>query len=231
MNVPVILALGAIIVFAIVDHHDARARIRSSGPRCCYGTGAAIMAVFTVLAGIVIVGYALQDPGGTAALLMTLAWVVPMLILAVAAWFWPAPTAPLLLALVLGLHRGLRLAGLRPRGPAQLRQRQRTRHRRQRRRAGVPGRRARPETHRTGRLAARGFGRAAADDHAYRTVRPGWIAHRGQRGAPDRGNQLRRRRPDGPRQPGIREATGGRRLKTSRYPGRVTRIGPETNGR
>ena len=30
---------------------------------------------------------------------MTLAWVVPMLVLAVAAWFWPAPTAPLLLAL------------------------------------------------------------------------------------------------------------------------------------
>ncbi|WCI09493.1 hypothetical protein PJ267_07795 [Arthrobacter sp. OVS8] len=57
------------------------------------------MAVFTVLASIFIAGYALQDPGGNAGLLMTLAWVVPMLVLAVAAWFWPAPTAPLLLAL------------------------------------------------------------------------------------------------------------------------------------
>jgi len=62
-------------------------------------TGAAVMAVFTVLASIFIAGYALQDPGGNAGLLMTLAWVVPMLVLAVAAWFWPAPTAPLLLAL------------------------------------------------------------------------------------------------------------------------------------
>ena len=57
------------------------------------------MAVFTVLAGIVIVGYALQDPGGTAAMLITLAWVVPMLILAVGP-VWPVlATAPLLLAL------------------------------------------------------------------------------------------------------------------------------------
>jgi hypothetical protein len=32
-------------------------------------------------------------------LLITAAWMLPMLILAVAAWFWPAPTAPLLLAL------------------------------------------------------------------------------------------------------------------------------------
>jgi hypothetical protein len=62
-------------------------------------TGAAIMAVFTVLAGIVIIGWAMQDPGGTAGLLITLVWLVPMLLLAIAAWFWPAPTAPLLLAL------------------------------------------------------------------------------------------------------------------------------------
>ena len=98
MNVPIILALGAILVFAIVivmtrskePQHRATVLLR---------TGAVIMAVFTVLAAIVIVGYALQDPGGTAGVLMTLAWVLPMLILAAAAWFWPAPTAPLLLAL------------------------------------------------------------------------------------------------------------------------------------
>ena len=98
MNVPVILALGAIIVFAVVV-----VMTRSKDPQqrasVLLRTGAAIMAVFTVLAGIVIVGYALQDPGGTAGMLITLAWVVPMLILAAAAWFWPAPTAPLLLAL------------------------------------------------------------------------------------------------------------------------------------
>lgn len=98
MNVPVILALGAIIVFAIVV-----LRTRDKDPQqrstVLLRTGAAIMGVFTVLAGIVIVGDSMQSPGGTAAMLMTLAWVVPMLILAVAAWFWPAATAPLLLAL------------------------------------------------------------------------------------------------------------------------------------
>ena len=98
MNVPVILALGAIIVFAIVIIMT-REKDPQQRATVLVRTGAAIMAVFTVLAGIVIVGYALQDPGGTAAMLITLAWVVPMLILAVSAWFWPAATAPLLLAL------------------------------------------------------------------------------------------------------------------------------------
>jgi hypothetical protein len=98
MNVPVILAVGAIAVVAVVmfmtREKDPRQRAAA-----LQRTGAAVMAVFTVLACIFIAGYALQDPGGNAGLLMTLAWVVPMLVLAVAAWFWPAPTAPLLLAL------------------------------------------------------------------------------------------------------------------------------------
>ncbi len=98
MNEPVILALGAIVVLAVVlvmtreKDPQQRAAVLTR-------TGAAIMAVFTVLAAIVIVGDSLQDPGGNAGWLLTLAWVVPMLILAVSAWFWPAPTAPLLLAL------------------------------------------------------------------------------------------------------------------------------------
>jgi hypothetical protein len=98
MNVPVILALGAILVFAIVIimTRDKDPQQRAT---VLLRTGAVIMAVFTVLAAIVIVGDTLQDPGGTAGLLLTLAWVVPMLILAAGAWFWPAPTAPLLLAL------------------------------------------------------------------------------------------------------------------------------------
>ncbi len=98
MNVPIILALGAIVVFAVVVvmTRDKDPQQRAS---VLLRTGAAIMGVFTVLAAIVIVGYALQDPGGTAAILITLAWVVPMLILAVSAWFWPAATSPLLLAL------------------------------------------------------------------------------------------------------------------------------------
>jgi hypothetical protein len=98
MDVSVILALGAIVVVAVVI-----AMTRQQDPQrratALTRTGAAIMAVFTVLAGIVIIGYAMQDPGGNAGLLITLVWLVPMLILAAAAWFWPAPTAPLLLAL------------------------------------------------------------------------------------------------------------------------------------
>ena len=98
MDVSVILALGAIVVVAVVI---AMTRQKDPQRRAAVltRTGAAIMAVFTVLAGIVIIGYAMQDPGGNAGPLITLVWLVPMLILAAAAWFWPAPTAPLLLAL------------------------------------------------------------------------------------------------------------------------------------
>ena len=98
MNVPVILALGVIVVVAAVIFvtRDKDPRQRAAALQ---RTGAAVMAVFTVLAGVFIGGYALQDPGGNTGLLITAAWVLPMLILAVAAWFWPAPTAPLLLAL------------------------------------------------------------------------------------------------------------------------------------
>lgn len=98
MNVPVILAVGAIAVVAVVMFMT-REKDPQQRAAALQRTGAAVMAVFTVLAAIFIAGYALQDPGGNAGLLMTLAWVVPMLVLAVAAWFWPAPTAPLLLAL------------------------------------------------------------------------------------------------------------------------------------
>ncbi|SFU15395.1 hypothetical protein [Arthrobacter sp. ov118] len=98
MDVSVILALGAIVVVAVVI-----AMTRQQDPQqratVLTRTGAAIMAVFTVLAGTVITGWAMQDPGGTAGLLITLVWLVPMLLLAITAWFWPAPTAPLLLAL------------------------------------------------------------------------------------------------------------------------------------
>ncbi|HEX9229415.1 MAG TPA: hypothetical protein VF885_22685 [Arthrobacter sp.] len=98
MNVPVILAVGAIAVVAVVMFMT-REKDPQQRAAALQRTGAAVMAVFTVLAAIFIAGYALQDPGGNAGLLMTVAWVVPMLVLAVAAWFWPAPTAPLLLAL------------------------------------------------------------------------------------------------------------------------------------
>jgi len=98
MNVPIILALGAIVVVAVV-----MVMTREQQPQqratALQRAGAAVMAVFTVLGGAFIAANALQDPGGNTGLLITATWVVPMLILAVSAWFWPAPTAPLLLAL------------------------------------------------------------------------------------------------------------------------------------
>ena len=100
MNVPIIPAVGAIVVVGVVlGSVLAREKDPQRRATALQRTGAAIMAVFTVLAGIFIGGYAMADPGGNAGLLMTLAWVLPMLILAISAWFWPAPTAPLLLAL------------------------------------------------------------------------------------------------------------------------------------
>ena len=100
MDVPIILAVGAMVVVAVVlGIVFAREKDPQRRATALTRTGAAIMAAFTVLAGVFIGGYAMQDPGGNAGLLMTLAWVLPMLILAAAAWFWPAPTAPLLLAL------------------------------------------------------------------------------------------------------------------------------------
>ena len=100
MNVPVILALGAIVVFAVVMGVVlSREKDPQRRAAALTRTGAAVMAAFTVIGGVFIGGFAMQEPGGTNGTLITLAWVVPMLILAVSAWFWPAATAPLLLAL------------------------------------------------------------------------------------------------------------------------------------
>ncbi|MET1021942.1 MAG: hypothetical protein ABWX69_07065 [Arthrobacter sp.] len=98
MEVPIILALGAIVVVAVVMILT-RQKEPLQRATTLTRTGATIMAVFTLLAGVFIVGFAMQDPGGNTGLLITVAWVLPMLVLAAAAWFWPAPTAPLLLAL------------------------------------------------------------------------------------------------------------------------------------
>ena len=94
MDVPIILALGAIVVVAVVLGIVLR---REKDPQrratALQRTGAAVMAVFTVLAAVFIGGYAMQDPGGNAGLLITLAWMLPMLILAVGAGQNQAPTA------------------------------------------------------------------------------------------------------------------------------------------
>jgi len=100
VSVPIILAVAAVVVVAMVlGVVTKRQRDPQRRAAALVKTGAALMAVFTVFGGAFIGGYAMDEPGGTAGLLMILAWAAPMLILAALAWFWPAGTAPLLLAL------------------------------------------------------------------------------------------------------------------------------------
>jgi hypothetical protein len=100
MIVGIVLALGAIVVVAVAM---AVVLVRQKDPlrraEALTRIGVAIMVVFTGFGGIFIGGYAMEDPGGNAGLTVTLAWVVPMLALAAAAWFWPAFAAPLLISL------------------------------------------------------------------------------------------------------------------------------------
>lgn len=100
MSVPIILAVAAIVVVAVVlgvvinrqKDPQRRAAVLTR-------TGVVLMAVFTVFGGAFIGGYAMEEPGGSAGLMMILIWAAPMLVLAALAWFWPAGTAPLLVAL------------------------------------------------------------------------------------------------------------------------------------
>ena len=224
MNVPVILAVGAIAVVAVVMFMT-REKDPQQRAVALQRTGAAVMAVFTVLAAIFIAGYALQDPGGNAGLLMTLAWVVPMLVLAVAAWFWPAPTAPLLLALASAFIAACVWLAFDPaalrefiseNGPVIA--------------VSVvalafPAAVLGLQRDSPGRLAARGPGCVAAAHHDHRKVGRGFIARRGKRGSADRRDQLSCLRPDGERQHVAGESAGGRCLGTAGHL-RVTGIGP-----
>src|SRR6478735_6441135 len=94
VSVPIILVVAMVLGVVTKRQRDPQRRAAA-----LVKTGAALMAVFTVFGGAFIGGYAMDEPGGTAGLLLILAWAAPMLILAALAWFWPAGTAPLLLAL------------------------------------------------------------------------------------------------------------------------------------
>ncbi|KRE77402.1 hypothetical protein [Arthrobacter sp. Soil763] len=104
MSVPIILAIAAVVVAAVaLGTVLARQKDPQRRATVLTRTGAVLMTVFTVFAGAFIGGYAMEAPGGSAGLLMVLAWAVPMLVLAVLAWLWPAATAPLLMALTAAL--------------------------------------------------------------------------------------------------------------------------------
>lgn len=104
MSVPIILAVAAVVVVAVVlGVVLSRQKDPQRRATALTRTGAALMAVVTVVGGAFIGGYAMEDPGGSAGLTVLLAWAAPMLFLAALAWFWPGGAAPLLLALTAAL--------------------------------------------------------------------------------------------------------------------------------
>lgn len=100
MSVPIILAVVAVVVVAVVlGIVSKRQKDPQRRAAALTRTGAVLMAVFTVFGGAFIGGYAMEEPGGSAGLTVLLGWAGPVLFLAAIAWFWPAGAAPLLVAL------------------------------------------------------------------------------------------------------------------------------------
>lgn len=99
MSVPIILAVAVVVLAVVVGVVIGRQKDPQRRAGTLVKTGLALMTVFTLLAGAFIGGYAMDEPGGQAGLMMILSWAAPTLVLAVLAWFWPAGSAPLLVAL------------------------------------------------------------------------------------------------------------------------------------
>ena len=103
MSLPIILAFAAVVLAAVAGVVLVREKDPQRRARGLVKMGAVVMTVFTVAAVAFIGGYALDQPGGMAGLMMTLSWFVPMLALAALAWFRPAAAAPLLMGLAVVL--------------------------------------------------------------------------------------------------------------------------------
>lgn len=99
-SVTIFLAAVALILAAAVMGIVAlRQPDRSVRARALVWTAAAIMAAFTVLAGLFISSFALADPGGTEGVMLVVSWALPMIGVALLAWLRPAWAAPVLGAL------------------------------------------------------------------------------------------------------------------------------------
>ncbi len=102
--VTIFLAAAALILAAAVMGLVAvRQPDRYVRARALVWTAAAIMAAFTVVAGLFISSFAMADPGGTEGLMLIVSWAVPMAALAVLAWLrpgWAAPALTVLTALL-----------------------------------------------------------------------------------------------------------------------------------
>ena len=99
-SVTIFLAATALVLAAgVMGIVSVRQPDRSFRARALVWTAAAILAAFTVLAGMFISGYALADPGGAEGVMLILSWAVPMAALAALAWLRPAWAAPALTVL------------------------------------------------------------------------------------------------------------------------------------
>lgn len=99
MSVPIILAVAAVVLAVVVGVVIGQQKDPQRRAGTLVMTGLALMTVFTLVAGAFIGGYAMDEPGGQAGLMMILSWAAPTLVLAALAWFWPAGSAPLLVVL------------------------------------------------------------------------------------------------------------------------------------
>jgi len=99
MSFPLILAFAAVVLAAVAGVLLVREKDPQRRARALVKMGAVATTVFTVAAVAFIGGYAMDQPGGMAGLMMILSWFAPMVVLAAFAWFRPAGASPLLGAL------------------------------------------------------------------------------------------------------------------------------------
>lgn len=98
--VTIYLAASALIVVAaVMGIASLRKLDRSARAKALVWTAAAIMAVFTVFAGLFISGYAVVDPGGIEGIALIASWTAPLAALAALAWLRPSWAVPVLTVL------------------------------------------------------------------------------------------------------------------------------------
>jgi hypothetical protein len=85
----VILAVPLAVIAAISAAVLQRRHGRVDGDRLARACALSLAILFSVFAGLFIVGETAEDPGGAAALALVASWLVPMVLLMALAWWWP----------------------------------------------------------------------------------------------------------------------------------------------
>ncbi len=85
----VVLVAAAGLVIALTGDPEKRARFLRA-------VALGFAGVATLFVGLFVVGETFTDPGGWRALLLVLAWLVPLVVLAAVAWYRPALAVPVL---------------------------------------------------------------------------------------------------------------------------------------